>query len=285
VNECNVAVSERNPQFGGGILTVVAVLGFLLIVVQGSVYYKSKGSTRFLSSEKNKVLASEMAEAGVEANIADLGKRKMKVQPGMHNVVTYDHKSLDAGTYSSKLTTVAIGASADTVDLISTGNVGTSAQSVSARLRLKKFLDTTRTPIMVVTPFDSAFSVTDTVRDTTAATVYMDPNAMPALNSTSAYTSCMASSAKKCDICHLPGGDISKANVLNVSKSAIGTHIGHHGDYVTTDNSCDLYKPKTVLTITYHTVWRTAHVMVDHSSYDTTLVIDTAVKVQVISWK
>lgn len=272
-------------QYGGGILTAVAVLGFLLVVVQGSVYYRSKGSTKLLGSEKNKVLATQMAEAGVEANIADLGKRKIKVQHGMHDFVTYDREGLDAGTYSSRLTTVAVGAAADTIDLVATGNVGASSQSVSARLRLKKFLDTTRTPIVVVVPFDSAFTVIDTVPDTTSATVFMNPNAMPAVNATPAYTACMASSAHKCDVCHLPGGDVSKANVINISKSAIGTHIGHHGDYVTTDNSCDLYKPKTVVTISHHAVTRTAHVMVDHSTYDTTLVIDTAVKVQILSWK
>jgi hypothetical protein len=108
---------------------------------------------------------------------------------------------------------------------------------------------------------------------------------MPAVDKTPAYTACMASSGKKCDICHLPSGDISKANVINVSKSAIGTHISHHGDYVTTDGSCDLYKPKPVITVTYRSVIDTVTTVVDKTVYDTTIIIDTAIKVQVLSWK
>jgi hypothetical protein len=276
---------EIKTQQGGAILTVVAVLGFMLVVVQGSVYYRAKGGNRFQGTEKDKILASQLAEAGIEENIADIGKRKLRVHSGLIDTTTYDHKGFEGGTYTSRLTTVAMGAQADTVDLVSTGSMGNGTQSVKARLRLKKYLDTTRTPIVVVVPFDSTYTLTHVVQDTAASTTIKDPMSMPAVNTTPAYAACMASGSNKCDVCHLPSGDVSKANVINISKNAIGTHISHHGDYVSTDNSCDLYKPKTVYTYSSHTVTETKHVMVDHTTYSTTVVVDTAVKVQVLSWK
>ncbi len=277
--------SLSDNQNGAGILTVVAVLGLLVMMVEGSIYYRARSGARFLGAEANKVLASQMAEAGVEENIADLGKRTLRVHSHMVDTTTYNHKALEEGSYTSRLTTVAIGPTADTVDLVSTGTVGRGSQSITARLRLKKYLDTTRTPLVVVVPFDSVSTVTHAVADTAVSTTVKDPETMPTLNTTPAYTACMASGAKKCDVCHLPSGDVTKANVINIAKAAIATHISHHGDYVTTDNSCDLYKPKTVITITHHNVTQTVHTMVNHTTYDTTVVIDTAVKVQILSWK
>jgi hypothetical protein len=106
--------------------------------------------------------------------------------------------------------------------------------------------------------YDSNITVLDTIADTTFTTTVLDPNSLPALKTTPAYASCMASTAKKCDVCHVPEGDAGKANVLNLLKALIATHNGHHGDYVTTDHTCDLYKPKTTISISYHTVPRTA---------------------------
>lgn len=275
----------RRGQAGGGLLTVVATLGLLLLLAQGSSYYRARTSAKFLGGEKNKVLALQMAEAGVEDNIADIGMRKIKITGHDLDTFTYVNKPLEGGTYSSRLKTVAMGPKADTVDLTSTGLVGGGSSSVLARLRLKKYLDTTKTPILHVIPETTWTVVSRSVPHSDTTVTVKDPETMPAVNTTPAYTACMGSSAKKCDICHLPGGDASKANVINVAKSAIGTHISHHGDYVTTDGTCDLYKPKTVITITYHVTLDSTRVVTDHSTYDTTVVIDTAVKVQILSWK
>jgi hypothetical protein len=272
-------------QAGGGLLTVIAAIGVILLMAQGTSYYRARGSAKFLGSEKNKVLAMQMAEAGVEENIADIGRRRTRVYTDMPETVTYNHEPLASGSYSSLLRVVATGPAADTVDLVSTGSVGVGSATVIARMRLKKFIDTSRT-IAVYSAPETTYTVTTHPKpDTAATTTVADPNAMPAVNTTPAYTACMSSSSKKCDICHLPGGDVTKANVINVSKSSIGTHVSHHGDYVTTDGTCDLYKPHTVLTITYHMVSDSTRHIADHTTYDTSIVIDTAVKVQILSWK
>jgi hypothetical protein len=275
----------RNGQQGGAMLSVVATIGLVLLVTQGTGYYRSKASAKLLSQEKNKVLAMQMAEAGVEENIADLGKRTLRVDNHMADVVTYQNKQLDGGSYTSMFTTVATGPVADTIDLTSIGTVGTGSSQVQARLRLRKFMDTTRTVVMHVEPVTTFTLQTRTEQVINTTTTIMDPNTMPALDKTPAYSSCMSSSSKKCDICHLPGGDPSKSNVLNVSKSAVGTHISHHGDYVTTDGTCDMYKPKTVTTVTNKIIVDTIWVITDNTVYDTTVAIDTAVKVQILSWK
>ncbi len=272
-------------QSGGGLLVVIAVLGLLIVLVQGSMFYRAKSSAKFIGSEKNQILAQQLAEAGVEDNIAAIGRRQLKVTGSMVDYTSFDHKALGTGVYTSKLTTVAVGAVADTVDLTSTGMVGTASQKIQARLRLKKYLDTTRTTLLKVLPETTLTFYTHIVPETTTTTTVKDPMTLPALNTTAAYTACMSSSGKKCDVCHLPGGDLKKANVINIAKSAIGAHITDHGDYVTTDGSCDVYKPKITIKVTSKSVIDTTRTIADLTTYDTTVVIDTLIKTQFLSWK
>ena len=278
--------ASRPGQSGGALLGVVATLGVILAIVQGGLYYQSRTSARFLGAEKKKIMSLQMAEAGIEENIADMGSRKLRVEAGLTDTVTYTDKSLGAGSFTTRLITVGMGFEADTVDLLSTGAMSTYRQSVTARLRLKKYLDTTRTPISFVAPETTLVFTPRTVPETTFTIAVQDPNTLPAFNTTPAYDACMSSSAKKCDVCHLPGGDVSKANVINVSKSSINTHTTHHGDYVTTDGSCDVYKPKsTIAGITSTVVVDTILTILDKTVYDSKITVDTAVKVQILSWK
>lgn len=268
-------------------LTVVATLGVLLVLVQGTLYYRAKGSARFLGSEKTKVLAQQLAEAGVEENIADLGNRRLRIHSGMHDSVTYDGKAFGDGSYTTRISTVALGAESDTVELVSTGTVGRGAQTVQARMKLKKVMDTTRTPLVIVEPETTKTLVSHTeVVDSTESEKDFDPSTLPDVQQQPAYAACMASSNKKCDVCHLPPGNPSNVHVISISKNAIGTHFSHHGDYISTDGTCDLYESKvTTKTYIYGTVVDTLKTITDHTTYDTSVVIDTVVKVQILSWR
>lgn len=274
-----------HSQYGGGLLTIVASLGIILFITQGTIYYKAKGGQKFLSSERNKVLAQQLAEAGVEENIADLGKRIVTAHHGQIDTLTYNRYPMGGGTFTTRLTTVATGAASDTVDLVSQGVMGKGTGTIRARMKLKKFMDTTRSVLVYVHPETSLVLTPRAVPDTHTTVTVQNPAAMPDLDKTPAYAACMASSAKKCDVCHLPSMDVTMANVINVSKSSINTHISHHGDYVTTDGTCDVYKPKTVITITYHMAVDTTRNIISHTVYDTTTAIDTSVRVQILSWK
>ncbi len=274
----------RRTQAGSGILSAVMTLGLILLLIQGTTWYRAKASAKFLGSEKNKVLAMQMAEAGVEENIADLAKKDVRAAAGMTDVSTYSHKPLDGGAYSSTLTTVSLGPVADTVDVNSVGYVGTISQSIQTRLRLNKHLDTTRTVLSYVEPETTATIATVMKPDTV---LVLPPNAatMPAINTTAAWTACMASAATKCKVCHLPmrPSPVGR-NVLNESKGFnLNSHISHIGDYVTTDGTCDMYD--TTKTITMASKLDTTYAIVDKSLYDTTVSIDTAFKVQVLSWR
>lgn len=280
-----VPFPDLGAQAGGGMLTIVATLGVLLILIQGTLYYKAKGSAKFLGSEKSKVLAQQISEAGVEDNIADLGRRILKIHPGMADTVTYSGKPFGDGSYTTRLIPLGTGAAADTIDLLSTGTVGRNSQSVRARMKLRKVLDTTRTPLVTVLPETTYTYFTRTTADTSRDTTVQNPETMPVLDKTPAYAACMGNSAKKCDICHLPDEDVTKANVISVDKASIDKHIGHHGDYVTTDKTCDIYKPKITVTIFHRTVPDSTRTVVDKTLYDTTVVIDTMVKVQILSWR
>ncbi|MEO6095055.1 MAG: hypothetical protein ABIW76_05055 [Fibrobacteria bacterium] len=212
----NRSDSIRRGEAGSGVLTVVAALGLILLLIQGSTFYRARGSAKFLGSEKSKVMALQMAEAGVEENIADLAKGTVVPTAGTSNLVTYDHKGLVGGNYTSKLSTVAMGAgsSPDTVDLTSTGAVGTIQQTIQARLRLNKYSATTTT-----TP--------------------ADPTTMPPVTSTPEYAACVDPS---CRVCHLPNSPSPVGGMVNTqSKLSMVSHNSHVGDYITTNGTCDRY--------------------------------------------
>lgn len=285
----NIATQERGntlqSQRGASLLVGVAMLAGIVVLVQGSLYYRAQTGNKLLISEKNKILAQQAAEAGVENNIADIGSRRLRITAGMSDSSTYVNKDVGAGKFSSRVTTLGTGAAADTIQLSSTGTKGAGSTTVTAKLRLKKYTDTVLTPRGSLVKDTSYAYSSHTVNDTSITQTVKDPNTMPALNTTAAYDACMSSSAKKCDICHLPSSDVSKANVINVSKSSIGTHVSHHGDYVTTDGTCDLYKPRSDTTVTHHSVADTTRVVTDRTVYDTLVSIDTLIKVKFLSWK
>jgi hypothetical protein len=274
-------------QAGGGMLTFVAMLGVLLIVVQGGLYYKAKGSAKFLGSEKTKVQALQLAEAGVEDNIADLGRRSLRIRSGLIDTVTYAGKAFGGGSYTTRLTTVGTGAASDTVDLVSTGSVGRGSQTVRARMKLRKLIDTSRTPRIIVKPETTLTLVSRTVSDTSRDTTLFNPNSVPQLDLQTAWIACMNSTQRFCEICHLPPGNNAKTipQSHNKNSGAIRTHIAHHGDYVSTDGTCDLFDPKVTIALSYRLSTDTTLAIVDKTTYDTSVVIDTVVKVQILSWR
>jgi hypothetical protein len=286
MNGANRMAWESQGQAGAGLLPVILLLGIVLLLIQGTTWYRSKSGTNFLGSEKNKVQAMQLAEAGVEENIADLANRIVKPVGGMSDSSTYSNKPLNGGEYSSRITSVALGPNADTVDITSTGRFGSVMQTILARLRLNKYPDSSLAILTHVEPEITPVITTVTYPDTSTDTTTLSSSAMPAFTSTPAYTACIASAAAKCNVCHLAGGVVSTATVLNVSKGfPLNSHNSHVGDYLTTDATCDMYKPVISQTITFGTRLDTTFIVVDKNVYDTTVVIDTAVKVQVLSWR
>jgi hypothetical protein len=275
----------RTSQFGGGLLPIVATMGVVMVMSQGAMFYKAKSSAKFLSGERNKIMAQQAAEAGVENTIAEIGSRRVVVNNEMEDYVVASGVQVGNGAFTTTLTTLSMGPHGDTINLNSTGEVTDKVRTVNAKLRLRNMFDTNQVIMAEAEPETTLNITTHTFYDTTYTTTVQDPNAMPTLNATAAYTACMSSGAKKCDVCHLPGGDITKANVINISKSAIGTHIGHHGDYVTTDGTCDIYQPQTTMHLSIRYGADTTFNITTNITYDTSMAIDTLVKVQVLSWR
>jgi hypothetical protein len=204
---------------------------------------------------------------------------------GMRDYPTYTGRAVGAGTFTTHLTTLYQGAEADTLELRSDGRMAASSQTVRARLLVTRFTDTTLTPVMSY-DVDTTFTTRIVSRpETTFTAVVQDPLAMPALNATPAYEACMASGARTCDICHIPNGNPDNRNVISVSRSAIRTHFDHHGDYVTTDGTCDIYNPRQERHIAWADVAVQDTAIVDNTVYDTLAVIDTLAKVRILSWK
>lgn len=274
-------------QSGAGMLGVIAMLSVTFVLVQGTLFYKSRSSAAFIASEKNKILAQQAAEAGVEENIADLGTRQLKPTAQMHDYPTYTGKSVGTGTFTTSLTTLSQGVEADTVELRSKGKVASYSQSVRAKLQVKRYSDTTLTPVMFLDIDTTITSIVVAVPETTITTVVQDPNAMPALNTTAAYAACIASGDNKCDVCHIPPGNPGNRHVINLPKhsGAMSAHFSHSGCYITTDGTCDIYNPRQEEVITWTNTTVQDTVLVDNTIYDTLVVIDTVAKVQILSWK
>lgn len=279
--------ADIRGQAGGVVLPVILSLGIVLLLVQGTTWYQSKSGTSFLGSEKNKVLAMQMAEAGVEENIADLAKRVVRVTNGMSGFPTYENKSLPGGRYSSTVTAVAVGPGPDTVDVMSMGFVGQVRQTIRARLRLNKYLDSSLAILVHAEPETTVVLDSVIVPDTLETVVLPpDPSATPAITATAAYAACMAGAPPTCRVCHLPMAPSPAGRlVVTQAKAWIASHNSHTGDYVTTDGTCDMYDTSQTQVISFHMKWDTTFVMVDKNVYDTTMVIDTAMKVQVLSWR
>lgn len=281
----NHSVQPKDGQFGGGLLPVVATAGVIMVMVQGSLFYQAKSSSRFLNEERNKIMAHQVAEAGVENTIADLGSRRVQVNPHMENYAVAVAKPVGQGAFSTHLTTRGMGVEGDTVDLTSLGEVENRNRSIQAKLKLRNTYDTNQVILAMSEP-ETTLTVTSVLKyDTTVTTTVQDPLAMPALNTTAAYAACMASGSNKCDICHLTHSDVNSRFVIDVAKPAMHHHIAHHGDYVTTDGTCDIYEPKTVLNVTPRMAFDTTLNIATTITYDTTMAIDTVVKVNILSWR
>lgn len=276
---------KGESQSGIAALGVIAMLGLIFALVQTTIFFTSRSSSRLMSSEKNKVLAQQAAEAGVEENIADLGSRKVRPVEGMNDHATYMGRAVGNGTFTTLLTTLGLGPEADTVELSSTGRVAGRTQRILARLKIKRYLDSALTPLMIVDPDTIITNVTVLVSDTASDTTVQNPAAMPPINTTPAYAACMASAGTKCNICHIPAGLVEMRQVMNLLKAQIAFHTPHPGDYVTTDGTCDIYNPKVVETITETAMVVPETTLVDNTVYDTVVVVDTLAKVQILSWK
>lgn len=283
--------SESKPwagmagQFGGGLLPVVATAAVIMVMTQGALFYKSKTSAQFLSGERNKIMAQQAAEAGVEDAIAEIGSRRILVTENMADHVLARGEQIGNGRYSTTLTTLARGSNGDTVDLTSTGEVKDKVKSIYAKLRLRNIIDSSPAIVAVPTPVTTTTITSTVVYDTSVTVTVQDPNTMPPLNTTAAYAACMASPGNRCNICHIPPGNPGNRHVIGVAKPAIHTHVSHHGDYVTTDGTCDIYLPDTTETVTSRMVLDTIVNTVVNITFDTTMHLDTTVRVQVLTWR
>lgn len=272
-------------QFGGGLLPAIAAAGVVMVMTQGTIFYKAKTSNKFLVEERNKIMAQQAAEAGVENSIADLGSRRLVVNSEMENYVAAKDKEIGSGSFTTMLTTLSMGPDGDTVNLNSLGMFKNKNKDVTAKLRLHNAFDTNMVVVSVETPETTITTATVTVTDTTYTSTVLDPMTLPLIDVTPAYTACMASAGHKCEICHLTSSDVNSKMVVDVAKPSIWKHIVHHGDYVTTDGTCDIYNP--VLTPSYSTYNKivTDTVVTPKITYSPTIAIDTLVKVEVLSWR
>ncbi|GEM_PF-3830225 len=129
------------------ITTAVAVT-----LLQIPLVYKSKSETGFSGNLKAKVSARSLAEAGVEEAITDIGRKNLRVG-ALTDTLPYVNVGLGRGSYTTRVR--AFPGEPDRVEVLSTGRVGKTSQSIRASMELIK----TQATIPYDTPRFSAWGI------------------------------------------------------------------------------------------------------------------------------
>ncbi len=133
---------------------LIAVTGMAIIyaVVHGSMNQSAESTHSHLTGETHKAIARQMAEAGIEENIADLGSGLFSISQNMHRQPTYEAKPLGEGQYTTHLTSLGFSENTDTVQIVAYGTYKGETQTIEANLRVNKYQDTVLTPVLILAP-------------------------------------------------------------------------------------------------------------------------------------
>lgn len=120
---------------GAAVMPIIIAVAVAITLLQVPMLYKTKSGNKFSGDQKSDISAKSLAEAGIDQVITDIGRKEMRVTAAM-DTMPYHGVSLGRGSFSTKVRAYQI--NPDRVEVISTGQVGSNAQSVRARMELVK---------------------------------------------------------------------------------------------------------------------------------------------------
>lgn len=141
----NQPIRVPRPQSGAAVLPIIIGVAVAITLLQVPLLFKTKSGNSFSGAQKSNITAKEMAEAGIDAVISDIGRKAIIVK-GTTDTLPYSGVQLGRGSYSTQIKTYQL--NPDRVKVVSAGTVGGKSQSIEAKMELVK----TETTIPYDTP-------------------------------------------------------------------------------------------------------------------------------------
>jgi hypothetical protein len=129
----------QDKEKGAATLPIIIAVAVAITLLQVPLLFKTKSGNKFAGVQKSNITAKNLAEAGIDEVIADIGRKAIRVTSAT-DTMPYDAVGLGRGTYSTRVTTYQV--NPDRVEVISTGRVGKNTQSIRAKMELVKTLTT-----------------------------------------------------------------------------------------------------------------------------------------------
>lgn len=126
-------------QRGTAVLPIIIGIAVAITLLQAPLLYKTKSGTSFSGAQKTNISAKSLAEAGIDAVISDIGRKAIRVTLAT-DTVPYENVSLGRGNYTTHIK--GYQTNPDRVEVVSTGRIGSTTQSVRAKIELVKTMTT-----------------------------------------------------------------------------------------------------------------------------------------------
>jgi hypothetical protein len=137
--------SWSRPQSGAAVLPIIIGVAVAITLLQVPLLFKTKSGNSFSGAQKSNITAKEMAEAGIDAVISDIGRKAILVR-STTDTLPYAGVTLGRGSYSAQVKTYQL--NPDRIKVVSSGTIGGKSQSIEAKMELVK----TETTIPYDTP-------------------------------------------------------------------------------------------------------------------------------------
>ncbi|MDQ3002083.1 MAG: hypothetical protein M3Y08_12595 [Fibrobacterota bacterium] len=124
---------------GAAALPIIITVAVAITLLQVPLLYKTKSGNKFSGIQKSNISAKSLAEAGIDEVISDIGQKSMVVTAAT-DTTPYEDVGLGRGTYTTSVR--AYQTNPDRVEVLSTGKVGNSTQTIKAKMELVKTLTT-----------------------------------------------------------------------------------------------------------------------------------------------
>lgn len=247
----------KNNQRGAALISLITMVALILGMVQATIYYSSYNSSKLSNIEKIKIQAQQLAEAGIDMNISDIGINKTKLHK-LLDTTTYDNKIIGNGTVTTKIKTISYSDTINIIDIYSTGVVSKVNRDIVVRMNIFKVFNDSNITTKLTTHSDTII----------AYKIHTNNNSNKPLNN----HTCNNVVEDKVSICHIPPGNPYNFHTITISSSAVDAHLDH-GDVIGECSNTRNEKIDTIFIIT-NTI-----------KLDSVIVCDTTEKVKIISWK
>jgi hypothetical protein len=130
---------QEPTQRGAAVLPIIIGIAVAITLIQVPLLYKTHAGTTFSGEQKSNISAKTIAESGIDAVISDIGRKAIRVNL-QTDTTPYQDVSLGRGSYTTHIKGYQV--NPDRIEVVSTGRIGNTTQSIRAKMELVKTLTT-----------------------------------------------------------------------------------------------------------------------------------------------